>query len=93
MRTLKHKRRVGSVPGCLALMSHDIGVGETESGDTLYFAWGANWNAHEAKQLGASIVLDVVDTGEVWGDGEPRRNYAPVIPAEAIGTLLPILTP
>jgi len=91
VRVLVATKRIGSIPGCIPLAANDIGEGYTEDGERVYFAWGPNWTQDEAQQKGASIVLPIVDIGEVWDGDVPRRNYAPVISDAAITLLMPLM--
>lgn len=89
--SLQNTRRVGSIPGSLPLNAYDVGCGEAQDGQIIFFAWGANWSDVQAEQRSAAIKLPVVYTGDVWEGSERRANYAPVISSEAMAKLGPIL--
>jgi len=53
-------KRIGSIPGCVALGSADIGECELENGERVYITWGRNLNAKDQKWFVENTFLKPV---------------------------------
>lgn len=80
-------RRLGSVPGCIALGCADIGTAELPSGERVIITWGRNLPREQQEWFASHTHFQPIHLGADDGSAEL------VIPAAIADKLVAILGP